>query len=227
MLGHSISNKGIEVDNTKIDIISKLLPPMTAKGIRSFLGHAGFYRRFIKESKISRPLYALLAKDAKFEWTKECMEAFNTFKKLLTSTLVMMAPNWNLPFEFMCDVNDFALGAVLGQRINKVPHAIYYASKTLNDAQLNYSTTKKELLVVIFALEKFRLDLIGSKVIVFTDHVALRYLFAKKDAKLRLIRWYYYCKNLTLRSEIRKAVRMWWQIIYPSYFMKKKEMSFL
>jgi hypothetical protein len=152
VLGHSISSKGIEVDKAKIDIISKLPLPMTTKGVRSFLGHAWFYRRFIKDfSKISRPLCALLAKDAKFEWTKECMNAFNTLKKLLTSALIMMAPDWNLPFELMCDASDFALGAVLGQRINKIPHAIYYASKTLNDAQLNYSTTKKELLAIIFA----------------------------------------------------------------------------
>jgi len=97
-----------------------------------------------------------------------------------------MAPDWNLPFELMCDASDFALGAVLGQRVDKVPHAIYYASRTSNDAQLNYFTTEKELLAVIFALEKFRSYLIGSKVIIFTDHAALRYLFAKKDAKPRL-----------------------------------------
>jgi hypothetical protein len=190
VLGHGISSKGIEVDKEKIDIISKLLLPMMVKGIRSFLGHAEFYRRFIKDfSKISRPLCALLAKDAKFVWTDECMDAFNLLKKLLTSTPIMMAPDWNLPFELMCDANDFALGAVLGQRVDKVPHAIYYASRTLNDAQLNYSTTEKELLAIIFALEKFRSYLIGSKVIIFTDHAALRYLFANKDAKPRLIRW--------------------------------------
>jgi hypothetical protein len=92
-------------------------------------------RRFINDfSKISRPLYALLAKDTKFEWTDECMTTFNTLKKLLTSAPIMMAPNWSLPFELMCDASDFALGAVLGQIINKVPHAIYYASRTLNDA---------------------------------------------------------------------------------------------
>jgi hypothetical protein len=189
VLGHSISNKGIEVDKAKIDIISKLPPPMTTEGVRSFLGHVGFYRRFIKDfSKISRPLCALLAKDTKFEWTDECMTAFNTLKKLLTSAPITMAPDWSLPFELMCDASDFVLGAVLGQRINKVPHAIYYASTTLNDAQLNYSTTEKELLAVIFALEKFRSYLIGSKFIVFIEHTALGYLFAKKDAKPRLIR---------------------------------------
>jgi hypothetical protein len=135
VLGHSIFNKGIGVDKAKIDIISKLHPPMTTKGVKSFLRHAGFYRRFIKDfSKISRPLCALLAKDTKFEWSDECMEAFNTLKKLLTSAPIMMAPDWCLPFELMCDASDFALGAILGQRINKIPHAIYYASRTLNDA---------------------------------------------------------------------------------------------
>ena len=135
VLGHAISNKGIEVDKAKIDIISKLPPPMMVKDVRSFRGHAGFYRRFIKDfSNISRPLCALLAKDAKFEWTTECMNAFNTLKRLFTSAPIMMAPNCSLPFELICDAGDFALGAILGQRINKVPHAIYYASRTLNDA---------------------------------------------------------------------------------------------
>jgi hypothetical protein len=135
VLGHGICSKGIEVDKAKIDIITKLLPFMTVKGIRRFMGHARFYRRFIKDfSKISRPLCALLAKDAKFVWTDECMDAFNLLKKLLTFAPIMMAPEWNLPFKLICDASDFALGAVLGQLVDKVPHAIYYASRTLNDA---------------------------------------------------------------------------------------------
>ncbi|XP_063935792.1 uncharacterized protein LOC135147104 [Daucus carota subsp. sativus] len=101
----------------------------------------------------------------------------------------MKSPDWSQPFELMCDASDYAIGAVLGQRIDKRPHVIYYASKTLNDVQLNYSTTKKELLAIVFALEKFRSYLIGSKIIVYTDHAALKYLFSKKDSKARLIRW--------------------------------------
>lgn len=206
VLGHVISSRGIEVDKAKIDIISKLPPPTTVKGVRSFLGHAGFYRRFIKDfSKISRPLCTLLSKDFEFVWTEECMNAFNTLKELLTSAPIMMAPDWNLPFELMCDASDYALGAVLGQRVNKVPHAIYYASRTLNDAQLNYSTTEKELLAVIFALEKFRSYLIGSKVIVFTDHAALRFLFDKKDAKPRLIRWVLLLQEFDLEIKDKKG----------------------
>jgi len=226
VLGHGISSKGIEVGKAKIDIISKLPPPITVKGIRSFLGHAGLYRRFIKDfSKISRPLYTLLAKDAKFVWTDECMDAFNLLKKLLTSAPIMMAPDWNLSFELMCNVGDFALGAVLGQQVDKVPHAIYYASRTLNDAQLSYSTIEKELLVVIFALEKFRSYLIGSKVIIFINHVALKYLFAKKDAKPRLIRWVLLLQEFDLEIRDKKVVKMWLQIICPGCFMKNNGVS--
>ncbi|XP_068309872.1 uncharacterized protein [Pyrus communis] len=150
----------------------------------------GFYRRFMKDfSMISRPLCRLLQKDVTFDMNEECVVAFNKLKELLSAAPVFMPPDWSLPFELMCDASDYAVGAVLGQRVNKVPHVIYYASRTLNDAQLNYSTTEKELLAVVFALEKFRSYLIGTKVIVFSDHAALKYLLTKKDAKPRLIRW--------------------------------------
>ena len=107
----------------------------------------------------------------------------------MTSAPVIQPPNWDLPFEIMCDASDYVVGVVLGQRVGKLSHDIYYASRTLNDAQLNYSITEKELLAVIFALEKFRSYLIGSKVIVYSEHAAIRYLLTKKDAKLHLIRW--------------------------------------
>ena len=101
----------------------------------------------------------------------------------------MVTPNWELPFEIMCDASDYAVGAVLGQRINKYFQPIYYASKTMNPAQENYTTTEKELLAVVFAFDKFRQYLVLSKTVVFTDHSALRYLFSKQDAKPRLICW--------------------------------------
>ncbi|KAM2019863.1 hypothetical protein ACFX1T_022614 [Malus domestica] len=105
----------------------------------------------------------------------------------------------------MCDASDYALGAVLGQRKNKQPHVIYYASRTLNDAQLNYSTTEKELLAVVFALDKFRSYLIGTKVIVFTDHAALKYLFTKKEAKPRLIRWMLLLQEFDIEIKDKKG----------------------
>ena len=110
-------------------------------------------------------------------------------KEKLTSAPIICAPDWSLPFEVMCDASDYAIGAVLGQRKNKLLHVIYYASRTLTDAQLNYATTEKELLAVVFAFDKFRSYLIGSKIIVYTDHSALKYFLAKKDAKPRLLRW--------------------------------------
>ena len=190
VLGHKISQKGMEVDQAKVEVISKLPPPTNVKAVRSFLGHAGFYRRFIKDfSKISRPMTHLLEKDTPFVFSKECLSAFETLKKRLTSAPILVAPDWSLPFELMCDASDQAVGAVLGQRINNRFQPIYYSSKTLNSAQANYTTTEKELLAVVFAFDKFRQYLILSKTTVFTDHSALKYLFAKQDAKPRLIRW--------------------------------------
>ncbi|KAI5324228.1 hypothetical protein L3X38_033301 [Prunus dulcis] len=206
VLGHSISSKGIEVDKAKIDVIAKLPPPTSVKGVRSFLGHAGFYRRFIKDfSKISRPLCTLLAKDTPFNFDKACLEAFHKLKALLTSAPIIAAPDWDLPFELMCDASDYAVGAVLGQRRDKLPHVIYYASRTLNDTQLNYATTEKELLAVVFALEKFRSYLVGAKIIVYTDHAALKYLLSKKDAKPRLIRWVLLLQEFDLEIQDKKG----------------------
>ncbi|GJS50243.1 reverse transcriptase domain-containing protein [Tanacetum coccineum] len=120
VLGHKISKKGIKVDKAKIDVISKLPHPTTVKGIRSFLGHAGFYRRFIKDfSKISRPMTHLLEKNTPFIFSEECIQAFQTLKKKLTEAPILIAPNWDQPFELMCDASDFAIGAVLGQRIEQ------------------------------------------------------------------------------------------------------------
>ncbi|KAM1325654.1 hypothetical protein ACFX2H_046331 [Malus domestica] len=190
VLGHIVSEQGIEVDKSKIDLVRYLPSPTSVREVRSFLGHAGFYRRFIKDfSKIAQPLCRLLQKDVSFEFNEACEKAFKHLKDLLTTAPIITPPDWSIPFELMCDASDYALGAVLGQRKNKQPHVIYYASRTLNDAQLNYSTTEKELLAVVFALDKFRSYLIGTKVIVFTDLAALKYLFTKKEAKPRLIRW--------------------------------------
>ncbi|GJT42595.1 reverse transcriptase domain-containing protein [Tanacetum coccineum] len=151
VLEHKISGKGIEVDKAKIDVIANLPYLTNVKGVRSFLGNAGFYRRFIKDfSMISKPMTKLLMKDAKF---------------------------------------DFSEDSVLGQRVDEKFKPIYYASKTLNDAQAHYTTTEKELLAVVFSFDKFRPYLILSKTMVYTDHSTLKYLFSKQDAKPRLIRW--------------------------------------
>ncbi|GJW97263.1 reverse transcriptase domain-containing protein [Tanacetum coccineum] len=206
VLGHKVSSAGLEVDKAKIDVISKLPPPTNIKGIRSFLGHAGFYRRFIKDfSKIARPLTKLLEKDTPFEFNDECQKAFELLKERLTCAPVIVSPNWNLPFELMCDASDFAVGAVLGQKDGKNFHPIYFASKTLNSAQQKYTVTEKELMAVVFAFDKFRSYLILSKTIVHTDHSALRHLFKKQDAKPRLIRWILLLQEFDIEIKDRKG----------------------
>ncbi|GJT90415.1 reverse transcriptase domain-containing protein [Tanacetum coccineum] len=131
----------------------------------------------------------LLEKETPFFFSKECIESFNTLKRKLTEAPILIAPDWDLPFELMCDASDFAIGAVLGQRKNKHFQPIHYASKTMTEAQAHYTTTEKELLAVVYAFEKFRSYLVLSKSIVYTDHSAIKYLFTKKDAKPRLMRW--------------------------------------
>nr|GFB33237.1 reverse transcriptase domain-containing protein [Tanacetum cinerariifolium] len=190
VLGHKISKKGIEVDKAKIEVISKLPHPTTVKGIQSFLEHAGFYRRFIKDfSKISRPMTHLLEKNSPFIFSNDCIQAFRTLKEKLTEAPILIAPNWDQPFELMCDASEFTVGVVLGQRVEKHFRSIHYASKTMTQAETTYTTTKKEMLAVVYAFEKFRSYLIINKSIVYTDHSALKYLFTKKDAKARLLRW--------------------------------------
>ena len=200
---HRISAARMEVDQAKVSIIKTLLPPTTVKGIRSFLGHAGFYRRFIRDfSKIARPLCRLLEKDTKFNFDA----TFQSSVEEIKSRLVDMAkPDWNSEFEIMCDANDYAMGAVLGQKANKMFRAIYYASKTFNEAQENYSTTEKEMLSMVFACEKFRPYILGSHVIIHTDHAAIKYLMAKKKAKPRLIRWVLLLQEFDLEINDKKG----------------------
>jgi hypothetical protein len=183
VLGHVISESGIEVDKAKVETIEELPPLTDVKSLRRFLGHAGFYRRFIKDfSKITKPLTHLLPKDVAFDFDEKCLAAFRTLKSALVSASIIQPLDWSQAFEIMCDASDYAVGAVLGQKKEGRVHAVYYASKTLNEAQLNYATTEKEVLVVVFAFEKFGSYIMNSKVTIYTDHAAIKYLLARKDA---------------------------------------------
>nr|GEV56154.1 reverse transcriptase domain-containing protein [Tanacetum cinerariifolium] len=163
-LGHKISKSGIEVDRAKVDVIAKLPHPTIVKRVRSFLGHAGFYRHFIQDfSKIARPMTHLLKKETHFVFSKECVDAFDTLKKKLTEAPILVVPDWDLPFELMSDASDFAIGTVLRQRKTNHFQPIHYASKTMTEAQIHYTETKKEMLVVVYAFEKFRPYLVLSK----------------------------------------------------------------
>uniref|UniRef100_A0A2N9J208 Reverse transcriptase domain-containing protein n=1 Tax=Fagus sylvatica TaxID=28930 RepID=A0A2N9J208_FAGSY len=183
VLGHIVSSQGIEVDKSKIELISKLPTSNTVKDIRSFLGHVGFYRRFIKDfSVISRPLCNLLSKDTPFEWTEACQEAFEKLKGTLTSAPIMQPPDWSLPFEIMCDASDYAVGAVLGQRKDKKPYVIYYARSPIvvftDHAALKYLLTKKDakarLIRWILLLQEFNLSIKDKKGVenVVADHLS-------------------------------------------------------
>ncbi|RVW45814.1 Retrovirus-related Pol polyprotein from transposon 17.6 [Vitis vinifera] len=170
VLGHIISEKGIEVDKANVELIVKLPSPTTVKG------------------------------------DERCQRSFDQLKQFLTTAPIVRALNWQLPFEVMCDASDFAIGDVLSQREDGKPYVIYYASKTLNEAQRNYTTTEKELLVVVFALDKFRSYLVGFFIIVFTDHSALKYLLTKQDAKARLIRWILLLQEFNFQIRDKKGM---------------------
>nr|CAN70775.1 hypothetical protein VITISV_036087 [Vitis vinifera] len=183
VLGHVISKKGIEVDRAKVELIVKLPPPTNVKGIRQFLGHAGFYRRFIKDfSKIAKPLCELLVKDAKFEWDDKCQRSFELLKQFLTSAPIVRAPNWELPFEVMCDSSDYAIGAVLGQREDGKPYVIYYARSSIvvftDHSALKYLLTKQDakarLIRWILLLQEFNLQIRDKKGVenVVADHLS-------------------------------------------------------
>ncbi|GJR64112.1 reverse transcriptase domain-containing protein [Tanacetum coccineum] len=186
-LEKNAKTSGIEVDHAKVDVIAKLPHPTTVKGVRSFLGHAGFYRRFIQYfSKIAIPMTLLLEKETPFLFSKDCIDAFQTLKKKLTEAPILVVPDWNLTFSTLnvC-ASDFAIGAILGQRKMKHFQPIHYASKTLTEAQIHYTATEKEMLAVVYAFEKFRPYLVLSKSIVYMDHSALLKSLNKQDAKPR------------------------------------------
>ena len=144
VLGHLVSERGIEVDRAKIEVIEQLPPPTNVKGVWGFFGHAEFYHGFIKDfSHIARPLTSLLAKDAPFEFDDECVNSFQILEKALISAPIIQPPDWSLPFEIMCDASDYVVGVVLGQTKDRKHHAISYTSKTLLGPQLNYAITGK------------------------------------------------------------------------------------
>ncbi|GJR86934.1 reverse transcriptase domain-containing protein [Tanacetum coccineum] len=156
VIGHKISKSEIEVDRAKVDVIAKLPHPTTVKGVRSFLCHAGFYRRFIQDfSKIARHMTHVLEKETPFVFSKDCIDAFETLKKKLTEAPILVVPDWNLPFELMCDASDFAIGAVLGQRKMKQFSGLYhYASKTKTKLKFITLRRKKKCFAVVYAFGK-------------------------------------------------------------------------
>nr|GEU38835.1 DNA-directed DNA polymerase [Tanacetum cinerariifolium] len=172
---------------------------MVKEGI--FLGHTIFKIGL----EVDRAKVDVIAKLPHPTTVKECIDAFETLKKKLTQAPILVVPDWNLPFELMCDASDFAIGAVLGQRKMKHFHHIHYASKTMTEAQIHYTTMEKEMLAVVYAFEKFWPYLVLSKSIVYTDHPTLKYLLSKQDAKPRLLRWVFLLQEFDIIIRDKKG----------------------
>ena len=173
-LGHVISGQGIAVDLSKVQFVTEWLSPTSVGEIRSFLGLAGYYRRFIENfSKIAKPMTELLKKDTKFKWTEECEASFQEVKKRLVTTSVLIFPDISKDFQVYCDASRLGLGGVLMQD----GRAVSYASRQLRPHELNYATHDLDLAAVVHALKTWRHYLIGNHCDVYTDHKSLKYVF--------------------------------------------------
>jgi hypothetical protein len=207
VLGHHLSSMGVEVGKNKIKIITLLPTPLKPKDIKKFLGHAAYYRRFIKYfSMIASPPFTLLSKDVEYCWTLNYQQAFETIKEKLSTTPVLQSPNWSLPFNIHTDASDKSIGAFLGQDEDNRPYAIYFISKNLVGVELNYTVTEKELLAVVHTLHKFTHYVTGYKLFVHTNHAAIRYLINKFDINGRMIRWFLLLQpiDLTILDKVGK-----------------------
>jgi len=180
-LGHMISAQGISVDPSKVEAVLKWGRPKSVTEIRSFVGLAGYYRRFIEGfSKMVAPLTQLTRKDQPFAWTDRCEESFLELKKKLTSAPVLVIPDASKPFEVFCDASHQGLGCVLMQN----RRVVAYASRQLKNHEKNYPTHDLELAAVVFALKIWRHYLYGAQFQVFSDHKSLRYLFDQKELNM-------------------------------------------
>ncbi|GJW25305.1 reverse transcriptase domain-containing protein [Tanacetum coccineum] len=183
--------KELKSSKAKLMYFKNFLTQRPFKGIRSFLGTCWSLSEIYQTFQNPLPMTHLLEKNTPFIFSEDCILAFQTLKKKLTEAPILIAPNWDQPFEIMCDASDYAIGAVPGQKNEKAisTNSLRLAGKTMTEAETNYTTTEKEMLAVVYAFEKFRSYLIMNKSVVYTDHSALKYLFNKKDAKARLLRW--------------------------------------
>ncbi|KAJ4431151.1 hypothetical protein ANN_19746 [Periplaneta americana] len=189
-LGHIITKEGISPDNDKVKVIQEFPTPKNAKDVKSFLGLAGYYRKCIVNfSEISKSLNDLLKKGKSWQWSEEEEKSFQRLKRALSEAPVLQFPDFTKPFVLTTDASNVAIGAILSQGIIGKDKPIAYASRTLNGAELNYSTTDKELLAIIWACKHFRPYLLGTKFTLVTDHQPLKWMMNVKDPGSRILRW--------------------------------------
>ncbi|KMQ83357.1 enzymatic polyprotein endonuclease reverse [Lasius niger] len=189
-LGHIISENGIMPDPSKLAAIKNFPTPKRVKDIQSFIGLAGYYRKFIEDfSRIAKPLTKLTKKSEKFIWSAEQQNAFDALKEKLMTAPVLKYPDFSEEFNVTTDASDYAIGAVLSQGPVGNDRPVAYASRILSRAEQNYNTTEKELLAIIWAVKHFRPYIYGTKFKIITDHKPLIWLFNVTDPGSRLIRW--------------------------------------
>ena len=181
-LGHMVSKDGLEVDPIKIEVVQKFPVPRSQTEVKSFLGLASFYRRFVpKLAEIARPLHKASETSTEFEWTPEAQDAFESLKLKLTSTPILAFPCLKEPFILYTDASQFAMGTVLAQMQDGKERAICYASRSLSKSQTKYSATRQELIALVTFTRHFRHYLLGQKFTKVTDHSALQWLHSFKD----------------------------------------------
>ncbi|MCO5557895.1 hypothetical protein L7F22_011467 [Adiantum nelumboides] len=205
ILGHIASKNGISTDMEKILVIVELPRPLRVKEVQDFMGHFGYYRRFIYlYAIIAKPLYALITK---FEWTDECEKAFQILKQQLTSTPILKALDWDKIFHIHVDASAFAIGCILAQPGGKnMDFLISYSSKQLNSAEKNYTTTEREGLGMIYAVKKFRHYLLSNKFVFFVDHQALLYLVNKPCSTGRIVKWFIILLEFDFTVVVKKEI---------------------
>jgi hypothetical protein len=194
-LGHVLSDEGVAIDPGKVKDILDLKPPTTIHQVRSFLGMAGYYRRFIPDfSKVSKPITELLKNQVKFVWSLECEEAFQTLKKLLTTAPVLAQLDIEKLFDVYCDASGTGIGCVLMQD----GRVIAYASRQLKRHEEHYPTHDLELAAVVHALKIWRHYLLGNSCHIYTDHKSLKYIFTQAYLNMRQRRWLELIKDYDL-----------------------------
>jgi ribonuclease HI len=199
-LGHIINQDGLAVDPKKVADILNWKAPKDVRGIKSFIGMAGYYRRFIEGfSKIARPMTALLTKKVEFKWTQKCQEAFEELKNRLTTAPVLVLPDVHKPFSLYCDASYTGLGCVLMQE----GRVVAYSSRQLKIHEKNYPTHDLELAAVVHALKTWRHYLYGQKCDIYTDHKSLKYIFTQTELNMRQRRWLELIKDYELEIHYR------------------------
>ena len=189
-LGHIITPNGSYPDPEKVKVIQNLDPPQTVRDVRSFIGMAGFYRRYVEHfSEIARPLTMLTRKNAKFIWSPEAQTAFDTLKECLMCSPILAYPDVKLPYKLWTDASQYCIGAILTQETDKGDHVIQYVSHALNEGQQKWSTIEREAYAIVYAITKLRPYLYGADFTVICDHKPLKSIFSTQMTNARVQRW--------------------------------------